>query len=203
MELDTSGKRILYTRNLASLTRSNFCKKYNIPIITLRSWESSINIKLKAAQRFSIAINKEDIYCDPIWIRSGLGHAPHMIINNASRIHKNVGSYIDEHIIKEIEYLEKHYKNTIHQLVVDNSMIPLLHPGDYVIGRYTTNPAEYIGYPSIVEIVNGQKIIRIIHQVNDKTKYKLVSLNSVLSCELILFKQEIKKIAKIFWIRKR
>lgn len=216
MDLTTSGKRILYARNLASLTRKDFCKKHDIPIITLRSWESSVNIKVKAAKRFSAAINKEGVYCDPVWLMSGVGRHPHALTHNGNGITDNTskifGAPFDEQIVKEIHYLKKTYKNIIHQLVVDNSMHPFLHPGDYIAGFYTTNPTEYVGCPCIIETVSGQNLIGIVNEDNnaehkeedeDKKKYTLTALNPMLSRNLSLLKKEIKKIAKIFWMRKR
>ena len=211
MDLSSSGKRILYTRNLTCLTRNGFCKKYNIPIITLRSWEASIDIKIKAAARFATAIHKEGIYCDPAWIMSGVGRHPYILTHNTitETTHKNFSALFDKNIVKEIGLLKKTYKTIIHQLVVDDSMFPFLHPGDYIAGFYTTNPAEYIGCPCIIETVSGQNLVRIINEDKneeeneDKKKYKLTTLNSASLHNLSLLKQEIKQIAKIFWIRKR
>jgi hypothetical protein len=109
MELVTSGKRILYTRNLAALTRSDFCNKYDIPTVTLRSWEASTHIKLKAAERFSLAIVKENIYCDPLWIMSGGGRYPYIITTDTCSI-QSYGNCFDERIIQELETLKKLYK---------------------------------------------------------------------------------------------
>ena len=213
MDLTTSGQRILYARNLACLTRKDFCKKHSIPIITLRSWEASVNIKTKASNRFSAAISKEGLYCDPVWIISGMGHHPYTRTHNdiTDNISKVFGAPFDEQIVKEIHYLKKTYKNIIHQLIVDNSMHPFLHPGDYIAGLYTTNPTEYIGYPCIIETVGGQNLVRVINE--DKTenkeedegnkKYTLTALSPASSHNLSLFKREIKQIAKVFWMRKR
>lgn len=211
MDLSSSGKRILYTRNLACLTRNDFCKKYNIPIITLRSWEASADIKIKAAARFAASIHKENIYCDPVWIMSGIGRHPHVLTHNitADNINKNFRALFDKQIVEEISYLKKTYKNIIHQLIVDDSMFPFLHPGDYIAGFYTTNPGEYIGHPCIVETVSGQNLVRMVNEEKteetstDKKKFALTTLNPASSHNLSLLKQEIKRIAKIFWIRKR
>lgn len=213
MDLSTSGKRILYVRNLTCLPRGAFCKKNNIPIITLRSWESSIHIKIKAAKRFSAAITKEGIYCDPFWVISGAGRPPYLLVYNniADSSSKSFYGSFDEKIVEEIKHLKKTYKNIIHQLIIDDSMHPFLHPGDYIAGFYTTDPTEYIGYPCIVETVSGQNLVRIVNegiddnedQGKDKKKYNLTTLNPVSMHNLSLLKQEIKRIARIFWIRKK
>jgi hypothetical protein len=210
MDLSSSGKRILYTRNLACLTRNGFCKKYNIPIITLRSWEASVGIKIKAATRFSEAIHKEGIYCDPLWIMSNIGQHPHVLIHNVITETLYDGfAMFDKNIVKDIEHLKKTYKNIIHQLVVDDSMFPFLRPGDYIAGFCTTNPTEYIGYPCIIETVSGQNLVRVINEEEsedkneDKKRYTLTTLNPTPLHNLSLLKNEIKHIVKILWVRKR
>jgi len=186
MDLSSSGKRILYTRNLACLTRSAFCKKHNTPLITLRAWEASVSVKIKAAARFVAAIHKEGIYCDPLWIMSSTGQHPYILTQDitSETIHENFSSLFDNNIVKEMDLLKKIYKNITHQLVVDDSMLPFLHPGDYIAGFYTTNPVEYVGCPCIIETVNGQNLVKIVNEDKDEAenednkKYKLTTLNT-------------------------
>lgn len=202
MKLTTSGKRVLYTRNLTGLTRCKFCKKHNIPAITLRSWESSTSLKQKAAKRFVTAINTDGVYCDPLWIMTGNGRAPYAQDVDISIISKNIGGSFDEKIIEEIDYLKKIHKNATYQLVADDMMAPFLRAGDYVAGCYTANFEILDEQLCLIETYSGQCFIRILSKVGDK-KYRLNTINPISSNTLFLFKNEIKRIAKIFWIRKK
>lgn len=201
MKLKTSGQRILYARNISGLTRAEFCEKYDVPIITLRSWELSDDIKEKAANRFCKALRSEGFYCDPIWIVKGIGYLPHLVCSKVKCIPKQLGDKFDEKVVNEIEFFKKNHKNIVPLLVVDNTMNPFLHIGDYIAGIYTNDLKILTNQPCIVETISGQNLIKIFCEPAEKNKYILSSINS--KEKLVLYKTEVKNLAKIIWIRKR
>jgi phage repressor protein C with HTH and peptisase S24 domain len=81
-------------------------------------------------------------------------------------------------------------------------MAPFLHAGDYVAGHYTTNFCSISGQPCLIETCGGQFFIRILSKSNGK-RYGLSTTNPQNLNTLFLFQDEIKRIAKIFWIRKK
>jgi hypothetical protein len=205
MELNTSGKRTIFLRNLSGLTRKEFEIKYNIPIITLRSWESSAHIKEKAAQRFLSAIQQEGIECDLNWIVFGSGPRPS--INNflSKKINDvfSLGDCFDEEITEEIALLQKKYKNKFTSILINNDdNYPFLVIGDYIGGILVDSLSDLDKNLYIIECDNNITLIRQIIPTQTKDKYHLKAYNQDIEFP-ILYNQKIKKSWRIIWIRKR
>lgn len=205
MELNTSGERIIFLRNLSGLTRKEFEIKYNIPTITLRSWESSAHIKKKAAQRFLFAIQQEGIECDLNWIVFGSGPLP--LINNFLPKEINdifpLGNSFDEEITEEIVLLQKKYKNKFKSILINNDdNYPFLVIGDYIGGVLVNSLGDLDKNLHIIECDNNTVLIRQIIPTQTKDKYHLKAYNQDIEFP-ILYNQKIKKSWRIIWIRKR
>lgn len=205
MKLDNSGKRIIFLRNLSGLTRKEFEEKYNIPIMTLRTWEMSVNIKNKAAKRFLSAIEQEGIKCSLNWIISGKEPFP-SIDNSLSTLSEelnSLGNDFDEDLSEEILFLQKKYKNSFTAILInDDANFPLLCIGDYIGGVSNEYIDKLINQLCIIENDKGIVLVRQLIAAKDHGEYHLKALNQDIEYP-ILYNQKIKKAWKIIWIRKR
>lgn len=205
MKFDTAGKRVVFLRSLSGLTRKEFEEKYNIPVMTLRTWESATHLKDKATQRFLTAIRQEGIKCYDDWLMSGNGQIPS--INDALSASQTelseLGNDFDEAISEEIYFLQRKYKNKFTAVLInDDSNFPFLTVGDYVGGIPVTDIATLIKKLCIIENDEGVILVRQLIATDDPNKYHLRSYN--LDIEFpILYNQKIKKAFKVIWIRKR
>jgi hypothetical protein len=204
MNLNTPGKRIIFIRNLAGLTRKEMQEKYNIPIVTIRSWETAIKIKEKAVSRFMFALQKEGIECRADWIMYGEGTAP-CLSNVLTLKLKNIdilGNGFDEEISKEISELKQKYKKLLFTMVKDNDNYPFLIVGDYVAGIIITDYKQMHNQLCIVEDNFGSVLIRQLIPTKRPNTYHLKTLNFEAEYP-ILYNQSVKQVSKIIWIRKR
>ena len=189
MKLDTPGKRIIFLRNLAGLTRKEFEEKYSIPIVTLRSWEVTEHIKSKAAQKFLFAIKKEGINCCLDWIMYGNGSFPsadNSLSMPATEL-ALLGSNFDEDVSEEISFLQKKYKNIFSvALINNNDNFPLLNTGDYVGGVSSKDINNLVNHLCIIKNEFDVILIRQLIATRDHNEYHLKAYNqdSVLSNKL-------------------
>jgi hypothetical protein len=204
MDLDTPGKRIIFTRNLAGLTRKEMQEKYDIPVITLRSWEIASEIKEKAVSRFISALQKEGIECGAHWIMYGEGTAP--CLSNVSTLKLNnidiLGNSFDKEVTEEIAKLKQKNKKLFSTMVKDDDNYPFLTIGDYVAGIIITDHKQMHHQLCIVEDRLGSILIRQLIPTKKPNSYHLKALNSEVEYP-ILYNQSIKQASKITWIRKR
>jgi hypothetical protein len=199
LSFKTTGERILYLRNLAGLPRRVVQEKFGIPIPTLRLWERSVQLKEKAAKRFLKVIQSYGINTSLTWLLHGV---------QSDTIPPHVEPMLEEmkdwkHLIKdELDFLKKKYKNLQIYQMPDNSMLPFIHPGDYVAGYLTDDPKLLQNQLCIVQTIEGNMLVREVRSTSQRVDlFHLKAFNPTLEYP-ILYNQQLTKVAKVIWLRK-
>lgn len=75
--LATPGQRLKYVRSLLRVSRSYLQDKYNLPEVTLKSWENgTTKLSQSGASRCIEAYRSEGIIVSEDWIMDGIGLDP-------------------------------------------------------------------------------------------------------------------------------
>lgn len=214
---EAKGERLRRVRNIANLSREEFCSDGSVNIHTLAGWELgrfgglSRNGAIIVAHR----VAKEGVHCTVEWLLHDIGVSPYLIpkidvTNNNIQNQKNIdNSYHEEVnnlITDELICFRSHYKEILELSVTDNSMAPYYNIGDHVAGKkiYEDDIAKLIGKDCIVNTENGLLLLRNLRQGTTDNHYTLISLNAFTqSNNSILYDIKITSAAPIYWHRKK
>lgn len=210
----TQGERLRYLRSLVGVTRSYICNKYEIPEVTLKSWESaSTNLTDNAIKKCVELYLSEGVIVSEDWLKHASGITPSMaseIEGYFSQQNITKTDFISEEnddlsILRDANIFKNSYKNSIIMLVTGNEMQPFYNSGDYVGGiNYKIENLEDVnGKDSIVTLENDTQYFRRVFYT-PAGEYNLAYINPSISPNYpVLYNVKIKEIAPIIWHRKR
>jgi len=163
------GQRLQHLRNLADLSRQEFCDKYTFNRRTLKSWELGDykGIPKNSAVKVLAAYFQEGIQCELQWLMHGTNQPPS--INQ------------EKQIAKELEIFKQNNANSVVLLVNDNSMEPYFFPGDYVAGikREENDIEALVGSDCIIETTDKQILLRHLEAGSKKYHYNISCANQI------------------------
>jgi len=169
----------MYTRQLTNMTRTHFCKKYNLSPSSLAKWELGItDFAPKSANILAENFHKEGIQVSAGWLLTGEGEAAKKILQR--KINLGEISSEKELIEKELLEFESFHEKTLSIRIYDDSCFPLYIPGDYIAGvafegEQVLTLRERI---CIVQLESGAICIRKITDYNDENfTYDLECIN--------------------------
>ena len=137
------GERLRRLRNLANLSREEFCDDGSINFTTLISWEVGRfgGVSVKGAKRVIERVAREGVICTPEWLLYEIGVGPEVRadytrINKITAKNTPALSMRDEkaNIIEELMLFKKLNKQAIDFIIEDDTMLPQFQIGDYVAG---------------------------------------------------------------------
>lgn len=185
------GQRLQHLRNLAGLSRQDFCKQYNFNPRTLKSWELGDykGIPESSATKVLISYLKEGVKCRLEWLMDGSGEPP--ILHQKKQI------------LRELEIFHKNNAKGIDLLLNDDAMQPYFYPKDYVAGikRIDREIQGLIGKNCIIETDDNQILLRQLEMGAKKNHYNLTCLNPNTS-SLSLQNVKVKSAAQVIWMRR-
>lgn len=209
------GERLRRIRHMANLSRESFCLNSEITLATLISWEVGRfgGLSNKGATRVIARVAKEGVSCTPEWLLYEIGVGPEVRadykkLNNQTReIDLEQHSLPDkENIIEELILFRKLNKQMIDFIIEDDAMLPHYRVGDYVAGtkRFGTKIASLLSWDCIVQISDGQIIMRNLQEGPRPNSFNLIPTNLHTKVKnAILYDVEIVAAAPILWHRRQ
>jgi transcriptional regulator with XRE-family HTH domain len=203
---ESKAERVRSARAMAGLSRREIEENYGINENTLSGWERGIHTGLskKGAAQFVQMLKDKDIACTVDWLLQGIGSGPQKITDYS--IEPSVSDMRSEKasIYEEIEIFRKHHRNTLELIVQDNSMLPVYQRGDYVLGiQHKQSFQKYIGIDCIVELPNGEVLLRKLAKGRTDNRFSLICINlDPNSLEQNRYDVEIASLAPVIFIRR-
>lgn len=156
--LSNKAKRVKQARCMATLTRGDLEKKYDIPENTLRCWENYLpnrkGITEEGVIRFINALEAEGVKCSANWLLHGTGKEPELISKQPFFGSSDDAIWEQEEALhREIEFFTNNHRNAVVLPVIDNKMEPWASAGDYVGAVLKTEfeLTDYIGKFCLVD----------------------------------------------------
>ncbi|HQS84427.1 MAG: hypothetical protein B7Y25_04600 [Alphaproteobacteria bacterium 16-39-46] len=188
------GNRLKSLRIKLGYSIHEFSKLTKIPEPTLYSWEKGrSSLSLKGAKKILKSVEPSNEKRLLFWL-----------INGEEEILGNLNKNILEEILilQDVNYYLKSRDNSVVMIILDDSMLPFLSPGDYVGGikKSGSEISKLIGKWCIVETKEGSLYARHLEKSSDPGLYNLKPLTPE---HEILYNQQLNFAASISWIRKR
>ena len=131
--LSEKASRVKKARSLTSLSRREFCRRYEIPENTLREWEnpkkSRNGITDKGAKRLISALINEGVECTFDWILNGDGQGPAIIRTPASIVSIETWNQ-EESIICEMSTFKSQNPGAVVTVLTSDDFKPIYLKGD-------------------------------------------------------------------------
>ncbi|MBX9702577.1 MAG: hypothetical protein K2X39_00350 [Silvanigrellaceae bacterium] len=205
-----ASERLKYLRSILRLSRSYLQEKYNLPEVTLKSWENGTTpITATGAQRCVEAYRQEGLIVSEHWILEGIGLDPKMGVNInhyfSLPISKEMATEDDEvAMIREAVFFKESHSNAVIMMVSNDDMRPFYNPGDYIGGKIQYSPEKIaicVNKDCIVHLKNGERFFRRLIQ-NSKGQYNLTCINpNETTHEPVLYHVDIEGAAPVIWHR--
>ncbi len=183
-------------------TRAEFCKKYEIPVPTLKNWEKGVpdEISVKGLKRIVSAFQNEGIICTEEYILNGglkdenLTNAK--IINDFS---------FDPHIEKLAASLNNLYERLEFAKVIGNTQHPFLNEGDIVVGIKHKPDDIVMAYEKlcIINTINNATFVMIVEKTTLPNIISLATINNDFKSHILLNLAEIIYIAPMLLIKRK
>ena len=207
-KLDSPAKRLKHLRNLARRTRTYIEDNYNLPEITLRTWENeSKRLTKEGAERCIEIYRQEGVIVTVDWLLEGIGMSPVTVgtLHERSEIFDTDINENDEELcmLRDADVFKKTYKNAFVLVVSNNEMRPYYKPGDYVGGRWFKGQSieKAINKDCIISLKDGTHYFRRLIKSPTGT-YNLTCLNPEEdTAEPVMYNVEIESAAPIIWHR--
>jgi transcriptional regulator with XRE-family HTH domain len=203
------GERLRRIRNLANLSRKELCDESGTNINTYIGYEVGRygGLTKNGAIKIIEYIASKGVYCSFEWLMHGVGQAPCVVTDNQQNYFQDKHDISNEKqcISEEIFLFRKHYNNSIDYRIIDDGMLPIYSIDDYVAGVcYTPDSInDLIGSNCIVQIANGDIVVRNLRQGKEENYYTLSCINPETSVHHpILYDVKLIFAAKIIWHRK-
>lgn len=205
------AERLKYIRKLLGVTRAYLQEKYELPEITLKSWENArIKVSSVGVSRCVEIYRKEGLIVSEDWIMDGIGLDPviQSSINDYFLSSTSINNEELEHddemlMMRDANLFKESYSNAVVMLVSSDEMEPYYKSGDYVGGkaRIGTEIETAINKNCIIFLSNGERFFRRLIK-NSSGGYNLVCLNpNPMTSEPVLFNVDISKVAPVIWHR--
>lgn len=174
---EARGERLRRIRNLANLSRKDFCNIPEIKFNTYKGWELGRfgGLPLDGAERVVKRVSEEHVICAIDWLLYGTGQEPY-VIPQGKGLSAQEGN---AQILKEIMVFQSGYSAAIYLEIRDDALSPLYVPGDYVAGlKFTgTDISSILNQPCIVQLTNGETLCRYLREGSTPDKYLLLATN--------------------------
>ena len=205
----SSTKRVRYLRSMLGVSRTYISKKYDIPEITLKYWETTASALSKKALHTILEVYaREGIIASEEWIMKGEGFEPKIIseIENYFSTPLETEIIEDENLcmIRDANLFKSLYKDSVTLAVYGNAMSPYYLPGDYVGGkwRYGNAIQNLSGRDCVIKSLEGDLLFRRLILTQDG-KYNLSCLNPYdIIIQPVIFNVNIECAAPVIWHRK-
>ena len=206
---DSAAARLRYARELTGLSRTLFCKKYDLSHSSLAQWEQGVkNFSKNAAKRIAECLLERGVQVAPEWLLTGEGPEPTTMDLKVFQS-DNLGklSFVDEEqlIWREASAFKNYYKESLTLHINDDTAYPHYVPGDFVGGKIISENELplYENKPLLVKC-EGVIKLRIVEQGSKPGLYTLTCLNqSTLWDKPILKNIKIEQVAPIIWFRRK
>lgn len=208
------AERLKRVRNLANLSREDFCSDGAVNLPTLISWEVGRfgGLSRKGAVNVTARVAKEGVFVTPEWLLFGTGNSPEVQVTFNQQPASDVGANTDgetmsepARINAELALFRKLNKNAIDFIIDDDAMLPHYRPGDVVAGskRFGDDIKSLVGHDCIVQLADGSIFMRNVQFGPRVKSYNLVSTNlQANAMHLIIYDVEVEGAAPILWHRK-
>lgn len=213
---EARAKRVKRLRNLADLSRKNFCELGAININTLIGWEVARygGLPLKGAEKVLSAVAKRGVQCSIEWLMYEIGKGPSLlpdfekaVQDKESGITEPLSLDSEENkILEELLLFKKQYKNVADFIVADDGMEPFYSKGDYVAGvkRFKTDISSTAGLHCIVQMEDGRILLRKVRKETELNYYSLFCINHTTTiAEPIIYNIELVSSAPVIWLRRK
>lgn len=223
----TPGDRLLYLRkDVARLSRRKVAEKYNIPEVTLKSWErNQVALSDKAVKRCIDMFLQEKIVVTPEWLLCGEGVDPAFTLDvnryllsqqSAYPVAESKDSFnryginslgeSESSLLQDAQYFRQQYQDSLVHLVQNDEMLPLYGPGDYVGGREckvgTDAFQQALEHICIVRLTDESLVLRHLALGDAFERYHLSCTNPrVKTKQPVWYNVEIVAAAKVIWHR--
>ena len=206
--------RLKRVRNMANLTREEMCNDETINIYTYKGWEWARygGLPLDGAEKVIDRIAKEGVVCTPEWLIYEIGKGPYVIadfkkvISHKKNKPEKIRPQKEESLIfNEILLFRKQFKDTIDFKVSDDGLSPAINKNDFVAGIKVFNESikKFINQACIIQLENGDIIVRHLKQGSSSEKYVLACTNpNTIVSEPVLYDIKITCVAPILRIYK-
>lgn len=174
---EARGERLRKVRNLSNLSRKELCNSEQLKLNTYKGWELARfgGLPIDGAERVIKRVAEENVICSIDWLLYGRGQEPYILPK------PNTGGYLDDNdlILKEIMVFQSLYPDTIYAKINNDSLAPQYMPGDYVAGVRVSGKkiATVINHICIVELTNGDILVRYLRQGQNKKYFQLIATN--------------------------
>lgn len=208
-KLKTSSERLKYIRALLRVTRAYLEKKYDLPEVTLKSWENGkTKLTPSGAKRCVEIYLNEGILVSEDWIMEGIGLDPTSSVKIsqyfAMPTDKGLPAEDDEvRMLQDANSFKESHPEIVIMVVSNDDMRPFYKPGDYIGGkiRFRENVDTAVNKDCIIHLKNGGRFFRRLIK-NHNNGYNLTCLNpNETTSEPVLYNVEIDGAAPIIWHR--
>ncbi|MDP3268723.1 MAG: hypothetical protein Q8M40_06690 [Legionella sp.] len=169
--------RLRKIRNLANLSRKDLCNTDFLKLNTYKGWELARfgGLPLDGAERVVLRVAKENVFCSVEWLLYGTGQEPYIL----PQINDNKVLDETELILKEILVFQSLYKDTVYAKITDDALLPDYIEGDYVAGIkfFGQDMSLALNQVCLVELSNGQLMVRYLKQNQHNKKFQLLATN--------------------------
>lgn len=185
---EARGERLRKIRNLANLSRKNLCNSDEVKLNTYKGWELARfgGLPVDGAARVIKRVAQERVVCSSDWLLYGKGREPYILPQHTEL------AEIDDNglILREISVFQSLYPNATYLQIADDALAPYYNEGDYVAGikYFGSSISTITNTPCIVELINGQTLVRYLKQGADPKRFLLLPMNlnsTVLNSQLI------------------
>ena len=208
-QITMRAKRLKRIRNLANLSRDEFCSGTDINQYTLVGWENGRfgGLSYKGAEKVIVRVKKESVHCTLEWLMEGTGSEPS--VNPIPLIPKEELHNLSEDIIMsyELEFFKAKNPHAVDLIIDDDGMLPQYHTGDIVAGKQKIGSEinSIVGRDCIVETKHGEKLLRNVRAGKNKNRsYTLVCTNPEITTKpSVISDVELIYAAPVVWHRKK
>jgi transcriptional regulator with XRE-family HTH domain len=200
------AERVRSVRAMAGFSRREIEENYGINGNTLSGWERGIHTGLskKGAIQLIEMLKDKNIACTLDWLLHGIGSGPKQLSTASDESNAiDAGSEIRS-IHEEFSVFRKYHSQTLDLIVQDSTMAPFFNIGDYVMGiQHKQSFQKYIGLDCIVELTNGEILLRKLAKGKVDNRFSLICTNlDPNSLEQNRYDVEIESLAPVIFIRK-
>jgi DNA-binding transcriptional regulator YiaG len=192
------GMRIRQLRSALRYSTRKFEAKFAIKASTIKGWERGEGGGLTAdgALRLIDVFQKEGLPCTLEWLLYGEGISP-FLSDHPDKQKSNT-------IVQELRFFHQLHPGAIDTVVKDQAMEPRFCLGDYVAGIRLFDRAidALIGSPCIVQLANGEILVRQLLASSIPGSYTLASINPKASSGQALKTAPVFSAAYVLWVRK-
>ncbi len=210
------GKRSRSLREALRYSRRAITEKYaslGLMENTLQGWEEGRygGLTDNGAQMLSEAYQSEGLDCRPEWLLYASGQDPleNVIIPPLAARQKRADSVSKEQqlaITEELCLFQSHQDNVVDAIINDDSMLPLLWPGDHVAGTryFGADIQKAVSMPCIVQTEAGEILVRLVETGEQKDHYTLTCPNLKSTVKQPKLKDvKLFSAAPILWFRRK